>query len=216
MPVRVQLDVLHAYTGPGRLDLREGREPAFAPEESPASAQRSRRDVEGAAGRRVQPAGKPEELEQFRFGAHGSVPCRPVDPHERARVAEHRQQRLEPVGLVQRGARHRHVGGVAIPEHDLEPAGHGGPVHANPVVCSRGEAVAVPLHFEGEQLPAADRHDGFDGMALRRRLSSRFLLRGYLRSSALICGSLWLPSVWRRGFASSSGMPRGSIGRPDA
>src|SRR5262249_22290440 len=107
----------------------------------PASAERRGRDVEGAAGGGRQGPAVRDELDDLVADGDGPGAGALVDPAHVARVAEDREQRLEAVGVLERLARGRGVGGALAGQRDLEPARHGPSMDADPV--SRARVVAL-------------------------------------------------------------------------
>ena len=156
----------------GRDRLRR-REPSLALEESPAAAERRARDVEGAGRACVQVAAAREQGEEVRVHRRRRLRGRAVHAAERARLAEYAELRFEPIRLVQRFARRRGVALVRAVEQDLEPAGHGGAVDAQPMVALFRRAPA------GEQLPPRERPDRA-GRSAVGRVGARRRNRGHV------------------------------------
>src|SRR5687767_5171035 len=161
---RVEDDPGHADERPRRRDGLGRREPPLAFQEPPAAAQGRARDVEGARRLRMQAAAPVEQGEEVRVDRRWALGGGAVHAAELARLAEDAERRLQAVGLVQRFARGRRVPIVRAVEEDLEAAGHGCAMDADPV------AALLRAPPEREELTARPR-------ARRTRARARSILR---------------------------------------
>ena len=148
---------LHARQ-PDQLPRRDQRPLVWnlsvALEKSPAPAERSRRDVEGAVGHGMKPDTALDQREEFGPDCDRRRRREPVQPGHLGIVAEDAEHRLDPIRFVQRLAGRRLIGFVIARQRHLEPAGHRVAMYAEPRISGCGATAEV----EREQFSTADRH----------------------------------------------------------
>ena len=144
--------VLHADGFARRGDLGVLRQAPLAAQKAPRPAQRGGGDVERASGLGMEVMAETQQLQQIGVHRHGTLGGRAIELGDRARFAEDGELRLEGVHAIECRAGGRDVTGVFAAERDLEAAGHGAAVHADPVIRLGRRAVG----FAAQQIPPAD------------------------------------------------------------
>src|SRR4029079_2164604 len=144
--VECQVSKPDERAGGGDLVIRW--QPTLAPEKTPCTTEGRRGDIERSTRGGTEAVAARQKIEDLVGDFDNARSRGAVDLRDGARLAEDRQQFLEPVRFLQRVACRGDVGGMLAGQRDLEPAGHRTAMDTD---VMRGRGILVGAPGNGEQ-----------------------------------------------------------------